>query len=55
MAVAAWLVFWGLFVPLGFLLRLAGIDPLQRRFDPASPSYWRSAPPDSGAAMTQQT
>jgi hypothetical protein len=32
--------------PIGLLLRLAGKDPLQRRFDPRRPTYWtdRDAP-----------
>ena len=26
--------------PVGFLMRLAGKDPLRRRYDPAASSYW---------------
>jgi hypothetical protein len=33
-------IFFGVFLPLGVLLRLAGKDPLERRFEPARPSYW---------------
>ena len=33
-------VFYLLFAPIGLLLRLAGKDPLQRRFDPAAETYW---------------
>jgi hypothetical protein len=37
-----------LIVPLGFLLRCFGIDPLSRRFENRQPSYWvkrRPMPP----------
>ena len=33
-------VFYLVFTPLGFLLRLFGHDPLRRRFDRAATSYW---------------
>ena len=33
------LLYYGVFTPLGFLLRLAGRDPLRRR-GPAAASYW---------------
>lgn len=34
------LVFYGLFLPIGLLLRLAGRDPLQRRRAKNAASYW---------------
>ncbi|HMI92190.1 MAG TPA: carbamoyltransferase N-terminal domain-containing protein [Polyangiales bacterium] len=34
------LIFFGVFLPLGLLLRVAGKDPLERRFERARPSYW---------------
>jgi len=33
-------IFFGVFLPLGVLLRIAGKDPLERRFERARPSYW---------------
>jgi Saxitoxin biosynthesis operon protein SxtJ len=40
-------VFYLVFTPIGFLVRRFSRDPLQRRFEPARPSYWveRDAPP----------
>lgn len=32
--------FLTLIVPLGFLLRCFGVDPLSRRFEPGKPTYW---------------
>jgi hypothetical protein len=42
------LVFFGLFTPLAWILRLIGRDPLGRRLEPARQSYWRprQAPAD---------
>jgi hypothetical protein len=33
------LVFVGLFLPMGLVMRLAGRDPMRRRFDPSATSY----------------
>jgi hypothetical protein len=33
-------IFFGVFLPLGVLLRIVGKDPLERRFERARPSYW---------------
>ena len=33
-------VFYLLFTPIGLVMRLAGNNPLQRRFDSAAESYW---------------
>ncbi|MGQ0543913.1 MAG: SxtJ family membrane protein [Betaproteobacteria bacterium] len=40
------LIYFGLFTPAGFVMRLAGRDALARRFEPARPTYWvRRDPP----------
>lgn len=36
-------LFYGLLTPVGLLFRLLGRDPLQRRFEPDSTSYWVAA------------
>ncbi len=38
------LIFYGMFMPLGLLLRLVGRDPLGRRFCPEQDSYWTTKP-----------
>lgn len=38
------IVYYGVFTPIGLLMRLIGRDPLQRRLDPSSPSYWKPRP-----------
>jgi hypothetical protein len=43
------LTYCTLFVPLGLAFRLMGRDPLQRRFEPGSPSYWQPRPRPRGA------
>jgi len=40
------LLFYVCIMPIGFLMRLSGKDPLRLRFDPAADSYWiRRDPP----------
>jgi len=39
------LVFYGIVTPTGFLLRLAGGDPMTRRFDKSCASYWAQHDP----------
>lgn len=34
------LAFYLVFTPVGFALKLAGRDPLQRRFEPSAKTYW---------------
>lgn len=34
------LLFYGVVTPIGLILRLAGRDPMVRRFDADAPSYW---------------
>lgn len=55
MAVLAWLVFWGLFVPVALVLRLARIDPLCRKYELRAKTYWLESRPESPEAMTRQT
>lgn len=33
-------VFYGVFTPIGLVMRLLGRDPMQRRFDSQADSYW---------------
>jgi len=54
--VALGLLFYLVFAPVGFLMRLAGKDPLRMRREPSAASYWiqrepPGPPPDS---MTNQ-
>lgn len=42
------LVYYGVFTPIAFLLRLAGRDALTRRFDRRAASYWEPYDPDHG-------
>jgi hypothetical protein len=38
--------------PIGFLMRLAGKDPMRREFDPAAKSYWIPRAPPGPAPET---
>lgn len=42
-------VYYGLLTPLGWMLRLSGRDPLQRRRQPEAGSYWRRREPPKNA------
>jgi hypothetical protein len=45
------LLFYGCVVPVGFLMRLSGKDPLKLRYEPNSGSYWiKRTPPGPDAA-----
>jgi len=48
-------VFYLVFTPIGFLVRHLSGDPLERRFEPARPSYWveRDGPPPAGRYFRQ--
>lgn len=48
-------MFFGLFAPIGLLLRLLGRDPLQRTRQPEPQSYWvpKPAPADLGRYFKQ--
>lgn len=37
-------VYYLVFTPVGFALRLMGHDPLERRWDRAASSYWKARP-----------
>jgi hypothetical protein len=43
------LIFYGVFTPVGWVMRLAGRDAMCRRFDPAAPSYWVKRDPPGPA------
>lgn len=43
-------VFYGVFLPIGLLLRLLGRDPLDRKLDAQARSYWQPKKPPAGAA-----
>ena len=54
--IALGVLFYGVFTPIGTVMRLAGKDPLRLKFDPGANSYWiprdpPGPPPDS---MTNQ-
>ena len=42
------LLFFGVFTPLGWLLRKFGRDPMQRTFEPNRDSYWTPKPKAHG-------
>ena len=43
-------VYYLCLTPIGFLMRLFGYDPLNRRFDPSAKSYWTDHDPSADAA-----
>ncbi|MCY2991852.1 MAG: SxtJ family membrane protein [Planctomycetota bacterium] len=43
-------LFYGLFLPIGLLLRLLGRDPLDRKFDAQASSYWQPKKPPTDVA-----
>jgi len=43
-------IFYGVFTPVGFVMRLAGRDIMRRRFEPGSASYWIDRNPPGPAA-----
>lgn len=49
------LIFYAVLTPIGLILRLCGHDPLGRRFDPTTPTYWhkRPAPPSPASYFRQ--
>ncbi len=42
-------VYLAVFMPLGLFFRLAGRDPLERRFDSSRTSYWEPRKPEAAA------
>lgn len=49
-------MFYGVFTPIGFLMRLAGKDPLRLKFEPNAKTYWidRSPPGPEPATLKRQ-
>ena len=47
------IVFYGGVMPTGLLMRAFGRDPMRRRRDPQSASYWIARPPEQ-SSMKQQ-
>ena len=43
--------FFGIFMPIGFIIRLFGIDPLQRQLDSSANTYYRSSKERAGDHM----
>lgn len=50
------LLYFGMFTPIGLLMRLSGRDPLHRTLDKQLPTYWipRDRERDAGANMRMQ-
>ena len=46
--------FYGLFVPMGFIMRLAGKDPMRRRYEPEADSYRVPSTQRPGSHMLRQ-
>jgi len=46
--------FFGLFVPMGFVMRLAGKDPMRRRYAPEANTYRVQSSPRPGSHMLRQ-
>ena len=46
--VALGLLFYGVITPIGLVMRLAGRDPMTRRFDRSAETYWETYNPDRG-------
>jgi polyferredoxin len=47
-------VFYGMFCPMGLIMRLAGKDPMRRRYEPESKSYRVLSSPRPGSHMLRQ-
>jgi hypothetical protein len=45
-------LFYGCVTPIGFLMRLAGNDPMRRKLEPAAKSYWITREPPGPSAET---
>jgi len=43
-------IFYGVFTPIGFVMRFAGRDTMKRRFEPTAPTYWIGRNPPGPAA-----
>jgi hypothetical protein len=51
--IALGLLYFGMFVPTGWLMRVCGHDPLHRKRDPGAETYWieRDPPGPSGESL----
>jgi hypothetical protein len=47
-------VFYGLFTPVGLLMRLRGKDPMRRNWEPDTDTYRVTRQPRHGAHMIRQ-
>lgn len=47
-------VFYGMFAPMGFIMRLTGKDPMRRRYDSEAKSYRVPSSPRPGSHMLRQ-
>ena len=43
------IIFYGVFTPVGFVMRMAGRDIMKRRFEPGAPTYWVERDPPGPA------
>ena len=43
-------IFYGVFTPIGFVMRVAGRDIMKRKFEPMTPTYWFKRDPPGPAA-----
>ena len=48
------LTFYGLFMPMGFIMRLAGKDPMRRRYEPGADTYRVPSAQRPGSHMLRQ-
>jgi hypothetical protein len=44
------LIFYGVFTPVAFVMRMAGRDAMKRKFEPTAPTYWIGRDPPGPAA-----
>ncbi len=43
-------IFYGVFTPIGFVMRMSGRDTMKRKFEPKAPTYWIGRNPPGPAA-----
>jgi len=48
------IIFYGVFTPVGFAMRMAGRDIMKRRFEPGAKTYWIKRDPPGPAADSFQ-
>jgi hypothetical protein len=44
-------VFWLVMTPTGFIMRVAGKDPMDRKIDPGAASYWKPREPATDTSI----